>query len=160
MSTGKGHQMQGRSIQCMCTLLSYRLIVHRLCHSNGTSVIPYSRKYWRESNLAVRSQIAITNVLVDLNLVVWYRITIRIYVNKKFWWILIWRLLRQSANPPNLIPRQIFQLHNNNFYLWYLSVVLRQGNGSASQCTHYCTFARLVLKYIKKMTDFVLHIHN
>ena len=38
--------------------------------------IPYSRKYWRELNLAVGSQIAISNVLADLNLVVWYRITI------------------------------------------------------------------------------------
>ena len=45
---------------------------------------------------------AIANVLV-----VQYGIAIRIYVSKKFWRILIWRLLRQSANPPNLIPHQI-----------------------------------------------------
>ena len=47
----------------------------------------------------VGSQIAITNVLADLNLVVWYGIVMRIYASKKFWRILIWRLLRQSANP-------------------------------------------------------------
>ena len=34
------------------------------------SVIPYSWKYWRELNLAVGSQIAISNVLADLNLAV------------------------------------------------------------------------------------------
>ena len=67
-----------------------------LC-THGAKVIPYSWKYWRELNLAVGSQIAITNVLVDLNLAVWYGITIRIHASKKFWRILIWRLLRQSA---------------------------------------------------------------
>ena len=52
--------------------------------------IPYSQKYWQELNLAVGSQIAIANALADLNLVVWDGITIRIYVSKKFWRILIW----------------------------------------------------------------------
>ena len=36
--------------------------------------ILYSRKYWRELNLAVGSQIAILNVLADLNLAVRYGI--------------------------------------------------------------------------------------
>ena len=75
--------------------------------------VPYSLKYWRELNLAVGSQIAITNILADLNLAVWYGITIRIYVSaEKFWRILIWRLLRQSTKPPNLISHQIFQLYS------------------------------------------------
>ena len=42
----------------------------------GNCKIPYSRKYWWELNLAVGSQIAISNVLANLNLAVWYRITI------------------------------------------------------------------------------------
>ena len=54
--------------------------------------IPYSRKYWQELNLAVEPKIAIARILADLNLAVWYRIAIRIYVSRKFWWILIWRL--------------------------------------------------------------------
>ena len=41
--------------------------------------IPYSRKYWRELNLVVEPQIAITRILVDLNLAVRYGIAIRIY---------------------------------------------------------------------------------
>ena len=60
--------------------------------------VPYSRKYWRELNLVVGSQIAIANVLADLNLVVRYGITIRIYASKKF--------LAETAKPPNLIPHQ------------------------------------------------------
>ena len=40
-------------------------------------IIPYSRKYWRELNLAVGSY-RLSNVLVDLNLVVQYGIAIRI----------------------------------------------------------------------------------
>ena len=39
------------------------------------------------------------------------RHTYNIYASKKFWRILIWRLLRQSANLPNLIPCQIFWLY-------------------------------------------------
>ena len=41
-------------------------------------IIPYSRKYWRELNLAVEPQIAIARILADLNLAVWYGIAIRI----------------------------------------------------------------------------------
>ena len=55
--------------------------------------LPYSRKYWRELNLAVGSQTAIAKALADFNLVVRYGITIHIYVSKNFWQILIWRLL-------------------------------------------------------------------
>ena len=42
-----------------------------------------------------------------------YGITIHIilYASKKFWRILIWRLLKQTTKPPNLIPRQIFRLY-------------------------------------------------
>ena len=36
--------------------------------------IPYSRKYWRELNLAVGPQIAIAKILADLNLAVRYGI--------------------------------------------------------------------------------------
>ena len=82
--------------------------IHHTVHHN-TSVsrangMPYSWKYWRELNLVVGSQIAISNVLADLNLVVRYRIAICtcMYASKKFWWILIWRLLRQSTKLPNL----------------------------------------------------------
>ena len=75
------------------------------------SYIPYSRKYWRELNLAVGSPIAIANILADLNLAVRYGIAIHIYASKKFWRILIWQLLEQTAKPPNLIPRQIFRLY-------------------------------------------------
>ena len=46
--------------------------------------IPYSRKYWRELNLAVEPKIAIARILADLNLAVWYRIAIRIYASRKF----------------------------------------------------------------------------
>ena len=45
----------------------------------STVILQYSQKYWRELNLAVGSQIAILNVLADLNLAVRYRIAIRIY---------------------------------------------------------------------------------
>ena len=49
-----------------------------LCQYN---IIPYSRKYWQELNLAVEPKINIAriHVYVDLNLVVWYGITIRIH---------------------------------------------------------------------------------
>ena len=49
--------------------------------------IPYSRKYWRELNLAIEPKIAIVRILA-----VWYGIAIRIYANRKVWRILIWRL--------------------------------------------------------------------
>ena len=63
-------------------------------HSASTYVndIPYSRKYWQELNLAVEPKIAIIRILADLNLAVWYGIAIRIYVSRKFWRIIIWRL--------------------------------------------------------------------
>ena len=56
--------------------------------------IPYSQKYWREFNLAVCSQTDITKILADFNLAVRYGIAIHVhtYTQKKFWWILIWRL--------------------------------------------------------------------
>ena len=47
------------------------------------SLIPYSRKYWQELNLAVEPQIAITRILADLNLVVQYGIAVHIYVSRK-----------------------------------------------------------------------------
>ena len=65
-------------------------------------VLPYSRKYWWELNFTVESQIAISNVLADLNMAVRYRIAICIYVSNKVRRILIWWLLRQSAKLPNL----------------------------------------------------------
>ena len=71
-------------------------------------MILYSWKYWLELDLMVGSQIAITNVLVDLNLAVRYGIAICLYASKKFWQILIRRLLRQFPNPPNSIPHQVF----------------------------------------------------
>ena len=57
-----------------------------------TNVLLYSRKYWRELNLAVEPKIAIARILADLNLVVRYGIAIRLYASRKFWRILIWRL--------------------------------------------------------------------
>ena len=51
--------------------------------------------------MAVGSQIAVANVLADLNLAVRYGIAIHIYVSKKFWQILIWWLLMHTAKPPN-----------------------------------------------------------
>ena len=56
--------------------------------------IPYSRKYWRELNLAVGPQIAIAKILADLNLAVWYGIATCIYASMKYWRILIWQLQR------------------------------------------------------------------
>ena len=65
--------------------------------------------------MAVGFQIAIANTLADLNLAVWYVIAIRIYASKKFWWILIWRLFRQSAKPPNFPA------------IWYNHVEIKMG---------------------------------
>ena len=39
-------------------------------------MIPYSWKYWQELNLAVEPKIAIARILANLNLAVWYGITI------------------------------------------------------------------------------------
>ena len=47
-------------------------------------LLPYSRKYWEELNLAIEPKIDITRILADLNLAVWYEIAIRIYVSRKF----------------------------------------------------------------------------
>ena len=77
---------------------------------NCPKLIPYTR----ELNLAVGSQIAIANVLADLNLAVRYGIAICIYASNKFWRILIWRLLMQTAKLSNLIPHQIFQLYGSD----------------------------------------------
>ena len=74
------------------------------------------RVYWWELNLAVGSQIVIANVLADLNLAIRYGIAIHIYASKKFWWILIWRLLEQTTKMPNLIPCQIFRIYSNLNY--------------------------------------------
>ena len=49
------------------------------------SHIPYSQKYWQELNLAVEPKIAIARILADLNLAVWYGITLRLYASRKFW---------------------------------------------------------------------------
>ena len=61
-------------------------------NSLAAKYLPYSRKYWRALNLAVEPKIAIERILADLNLAVRYGIAIRIYVSRKFWRILIWRL--------------------------------------------------------------------
>ena len=47
--------------------------------------LPYSRKYWRELNLAIEPKLAIARILADLNLAVRYVVAIRIYVSRKFW---------------------------------------------------------------------------
>ena len=39
-----------------------------------------------------------------------YQVTGYNYANKKFGWILIWQLQRQTPKLPNLIPHQIFWL--------------------------------------------------
>ena len=62
--------------------------------------------------MEVGSLIAIASVLVALKLVVLYGIAIRIYLSKKFWQILFWQLLRQTAKLPNLIPGQGFWLYS------------------------------------------------
>ena len=68
------------------------------CHNiyrtrkNSPLLIPYSRKYWQELNLAVEPKIVITRILADLNLAVWYGIAICIHASRKLWRILIWRL--------------------------------------------------------------------
>ena len=61
-----------------------------VCRQMG---ILYSRKYWRELNLAVWSKTDITKILAYFNLAVRYGIAIICtYTPKKFWRILIWRL--------------------------------------------------------------------
>ena len=67
--------------------------------------------------MAVGSQIAIANVLADLNLAVWYGIALHIYASKKVWQILIWQQLEQTAKLPNLISHKfssyIVSLHTH-----------------------------------------------
>ena len=63
------------------------------CSGSQQYKLLYSQKYWWELNLAVGSQMAIAKALADFNLAVRYGIAIRIYASKKFWRILIWRLL-------------------------------------------------------------------
>ena len=65
--------------------------------------LPYSRKYWRELNLVVEPKITIERILADLNLAVRYGIAIRIYVSRKFWRILIWKLTILTANCKPLV---------------------------------------------------------
>ena len=79
----------------------------------------YSRKYRRSLNLAVLPQMTFLTlkVLADLNLVVWYGITIRACTRKKladFYLV----AERHTAKPPNLIPHQIFRLYGK--FLLYL----------------------------------------
>ena len=45
------------------TQLANEFIIHNI-------IIPYSRKYWRELNLAVEPKIAIARILADFNLAV------------------------------------------------------------------------------------------
>ena len=47
----------------------YMCVHYDVCVECG---IPYSRKYWRELNLAVGSQMAIAKALADFNLAVRY----------------------------------------------------------------------------------------
>ena len=47
--------------------------------AHGHFNTPYSRKYWRELNLAVDPKIAIARILADLNLAVWYGSALHIY---------------------------------------------------------------------------------
>ena len=61
-------------------------------HFGLTNEVPYSRKYWQVINLAVEPKIAIARIIADLILAVRYGIAISIYVSRKFWPILIWRL--------------------------------------------------------------------
>ena len=65
----------------------------------SSAYILYSWKYWQELDLVVGSQIAILNVLADLNLAVWYGIAICIYAirNSVDFSCVIWRLLEQTA---------------------------------------------------------------
>ena len=89
-------------------------------------------KYYK--NLAVTSQIAIANVLADLNLVVWYGIAMHIilYASKKFRQIINLRLLKQTAKLPNLISRQIFRLYGIQLFSRYTSSPIFADPGSAS----------------------------
>ena len=118
---------------CRCNRMTFELIIightpnsrpiTAACSNSLWKQILYSQKCRQELNLAVGSRIAISNLLVDLNLVVQHRIAICIlYVSKKFWRILIWRLLRQSAKLPNLILHQILQLYGMTLNMYTSSL--------------------------------------
>ena len=77
------------SLHCNSSSAPFSFVLN---DSQPQKQIPYSRKYWREVNLAVEPKITIARILADLNLTVWYGIAIRIYrvyVSRKFWQILI-----------------------------------------------------------------------
>ena len=89
----------------------------------------------------IGSQIVIANVLVDLNLAVWYRIAICIIMCKQeilvgfYWW-----LHKQTAKPPNLIQ-----------YHLLVSLLIAQQSCDVqqlSECCHSCQgcFLLLLLK--------------
>ena len=62
-----------------------------------------------------------------------------IYVSKKFWRILIWRLLKQTAKPPNLIPCQIFWLYGTIFIKYFFQVltdILSRKKKKKNDCSH------------------------
>ena len=71
--------------RALVTLWSILIII------DGGNLNNIAYPYRRELNLAVGSQIAIANLLADLNLAVRYGIAIHIYASKKFWRVLIWR---------------------------------------------------------------------
>ena len=75
--------------------------------------IPYRQKYWRELNLAVDLQIAITKILADLKFggSVKDRHTYNI-ICKKYWRIFEFGDCKQGR-PPNSILQQIFRLYDN-----------------------------------------------
>ena len=99
-------------------------------------------EYWWESNLAVGSKIAIATVLADLNLVVRYGIAIPVciymYVCKKYWQILIWRLKRMTAtakfnSPPNFPVIWKVNVHSLTlvtvtYIQWFLQIVFSEGS--------------------------------
>ena len=66
------HKM--KQLGCLCVYLTVIIV----------GIILYSRKYWRELNLAVEPKIAIARILADLNLAVRYGIAIRIHASRKF----------------------------------------------------------------------------
>ena len=76
--------------------------------------IPYSRKYWREVNLAVEPKTAIARILADLNLAAQYGIAIH-YMQVGILADFNLAVVIKTAKPPNLIPRQIFQLYGSCF---------------------------------------------
>ena len=66
--------------------------------------IPYSRKYWRELDLAVGPKRAIAKMLADLNSAVQYKINIRIKYDtqvRKFYNLAVVKADCQVNSPPN-----------------------------------------------------------